>query len=110
MVRTNDPQRPQQPPTLFLNILPGDQFDAALRAAPTARPRLRLPQRELGNPSALVSPIGPTGILVGAALRDGPDAPIPIHRGDMIIWALTDPQRPTRAAGETGHIQARPRL
>lgn len=35
-VRTNDPQRPQQPPTLYLNTPPGDQFDAALRSAPTA--------------------------------------------------------------------------
>ena len=64
MVRTNDPQRPQQPPTLNLNTLPGDQFDAVLRAAPTARPRLRLPQRAWGDPDELIIPIGPTGILV----------------------------------------------
>jgi hypothetical protein len=107
MVRTNDPQRPQQPPTLFLNTLPGDQFDAALRAAPTARPRLRLPQRELGDPSALVIPIGPTGILVGAALRDDPHAPIGIQRDDMIMWALTDPQRATRVVMDTSDFYVR---
>ena len=48
IVRTNDPQRPQQPPTLYLNPLPGDQYTATLRAAPTARPRLSLPARRLG--------------------------------------------------------------
>ena len=107
LVRTNDPQRPQRPPTLYLNTLPGDQFDAALRAAPTARPRLRLPQRELGDPGELVIPIGPTGILVGAALRDDPHAPIPIQRDDMIMWALTDPQRATRVVMDTSDFYVR---
>ena len=107
LVRTNDPQRPQRPPTLYLNTLPGDQYDAALRAAPTARPRLRLPQRELGDPGELVIPIGPTGVLVGAALRDDPHAPIPIQRDDMIMWALTDPQRATRVVMDTSDFYVR---
>ena len=107
MVRTNDPQRPQQPPTLYLNTLPGDQFDAALRAAPTARPRLRLPQRALGDAGELVIPIGPTGILVGAALRDDPRATPPIQRDDMIMWALTDPQRATRVVMDTSDFYVR---
>jgi type VII secretion protein EccE len=107
MVRTNDPQRPQQPPTLYLNTLPGDQYDAALRAAPTARPRLRLPQRALGDPAELVIPIGPTGILVGAALRDDPHATPPVQRDDMIMWALTDPQRATRVVMDTSDFYVR---
>ncbi|PXX03218.1 type VII secretion protein EccE [Mycolicibacterium moriokaense] len=107
MVRINDPQRPQQPPTLDLNTLPGDQYDAALRAAPTARPRLRLPKRELGDPDELVIPIGPTGILVGAALRDDPHARIPIQRDDMIMWSLTDPQRATRVVMDTSDFYVR---
>ena len=41
LVRTNDPQPPPQPPTLYLNPLPGDQYAATLRAAPTARPQLK---------------------------------------------------------------------
>src|SRR6476646_10597082 len=107
MVRTNDPQRPQQPPTLYLNTLPGDQLEVALRAAPTARPRLRLPQRELGDPDALVIPIGMTGILVGTALRDDPHAPVPISRNDMVMWTLTDPQRPTRVVMDTSDFYVR---
>jgi type VII secretion protein EccE len=107
MVRTNDPQRPQQPPTLYLNTLPGDQYDAALRAAPTARPRLRLPQRALGDPDELVIPIGPTGILVGAALRDDPHATPPVQRDDMLMWALTDPQRATRVVMDTSDFYVR---
>ena len=107
MVRTNDPQRPQQPPTLYLNTLPGDQFDAALWAAPTARPRLRLPQRALGDPDELVIPIGPTGILVGAAQRDESRAPFAIQRDDMIMWALTDPQRATRVVMDTSEFYVR---
>ena len=107
MVRTNDPQRPQQPPTLNLNTLPGDQYDAALRAAPTARPRLLLPQRELGDPDELVIPIGPTGILVGAALHDDPHAAVPIQRDDMIMWSLTDAQRATRIVMDTSDFYVR---
>ncbi len=58
LVRTNDPQQPQQPPTLFLNPLPGDQYAAALWAAPIARPRLALPTRVLDDPDGLEIPIG----------------------------------------------------
>ena len=46
VVRCNDPQ----PPTLYLNPLPGDQYTAALWAAPIARPRLALPTRVLDDP------------------------------------------------------------
>jgi hypothetical protein len=107
LVRTNDPQRPQQPPTLYLNTLPGDQYDAALRAAPTTRPRLPLPARELGDPDDLVIPIGATGILVGAALNDDPRARPPIQRDDMVMWALTDPQRATRVLMDTSEFYVR---
>jgi hypothetical protein len=106
-VRTNDPQRPQQPPTLYLNTLPGDQVDAALRAAPTARPALALPARELGDPAELAIPIGATGILVGAALRDDARATPAIQRDDMIMWALTDPQRATRVVMDTSDFYVR---
>jgi type VII secretion protein EccE len=107
MVRTNDPQRPQQPPTLYLNTLPGDQYGAALRAAPSARPALALPVRELGDPAGLVIPIGATGILVGAALRDDARATPAIQRDDMIMWALTDPQRATRVVMDTSDFYVR---
>jgi hypothetical protein len=100
-VRTNDPQRPAQPPTLFLNTLPGDQFAATLWPAPTARPRLRLPSRPLNDPAELRIPIGPTGVLVGAALRDAPDARPPQQRDDLVMWSLTDPQQATRIVMDT---------
>jgi type VII secretion protein EccE len=101
LVRTNDPQRPAQPPTLFLNTLPGDQFAATLWPAPTARPRLRLPSRPLKDPAELRIPIGPTGVLVGAALRDAPDARPPQQRDDLVMWSLTDPQQATRIVMDT---------
>jgi type VII secretion protein EccE len=107
MVRTNDPQRPQQPPTLFLNTLPGDQYVAALRAAPTARPRLRLPEGPLLLPEMLTIPIGPTGILVGAALRDDRHTRPVLQRDDMIMWSLTDPQRSTRVVMDTSDFYVR---
>jgi type VII secretion protein EccE len=107
LVRTNDPQRPQQPPTLFLNTLPGDQYAAALRAAPTALPRLRLPAGELLYPDGLVIPIGSTGILVGAALRDDRHTVPKIQRDDMIMWSLTDPQRATRVVMDTSDFYVR---
>jgi type VII secretion protein EccE len=107
LVRTNDPQRPQQPPTLFLNTLPGDPYTPALRAAPTARPRLRLPAGELLDPDGLVIPIGSTGILVGAALRDDRHTRPKIQRDDMIMWSLTDPQRATRVVMDTADIYVR---
>ena len=86
LVRTNDPQRPQQPPTLYLNPLPGDQYAATLRAAPTARPRLASRPAALGDPAELRIPIGPTGILVGAALYDDTDVDPPVHRDDLVMW------------------------
>ena len=106
-VRTNDPQRPQQPPTLFLNTLPGDQYAAALRAAPTARPRLRLSEGPLLLPEMLTIPIGPTGILVGAALHDDRHTRPTLQRDDMIMWSLTDPQRSTRIVMDTSDFYVR---
>ena len=107
LVRTNDPQRPQQPPTLFLNTLPGDQYAAAVWAAPIARPRLRLPAGELLDPDGLVIPIGSTGILVGAALGDDRHVRPKVQRDDMIMWSLTDPQRATRVVMDTSDFYAR---
>jgi type VII secretion protein EccE len=107
LVRTNEPQQPQQPPTLFLNPLPGDQYAAALWAAPIARPRLMLPSRVLDNPDNLEIPIGPTGILVGAALNDNLTARPKIHRDDLVMWPLTDPQRATRITMDTSEFYVR---
>ena len=107
-VRTNDPQPPQQPPTLYLNTLPGDQFSAALRPAPTARPgHLDIPVRPLGEPSALEIPIGSTGILVGAALRDDRRADPPVQRDDLVMLSLTDPQQATRIVMDTSEYYVR---
>jgi type VII secretion protein EccE len=107
IVRTNDPQPSPQPPTLYLNPLPGDQFAATLRAAPTARPRLHLPARHLDNPAELQIPIAATGILVGAALDDDRDADPEIQRDDLVMWALTDPQRATRIEMDTSEFYVR---
>ena len=107
MVRANDPQRPAQPPTLYLNTLPGDQFSAALWAAPTARPRLRLPSRPLEGAGDPAVPIGPTGILVGAALRDDPRANPPQQRDDWVMWGLTDPRQATRIVMDTSDFYVR---
>jgi type VII secretion protein EccE len=107
MVRTEEPQRPQQPPTLYLNTLPGDQFAAVLRAAPTARPRLQLPERPLPDPAELAIPIGSTGILIGAAEQDNPRAKPPIQRDDLVMWSLTDPQRATRIVMDTSDFYIR---
>jgi type VII secretion protein EccE len=107
LVRTTDPQRPEQPPTLFLNPLPGDQYAAALRAAPTSRPRIALPARPLGNPAGLNIPIGATGILLGTAVYDDKAGDPQIQRDDMVMWALTDAQQPTRIALDTSEFYAR---
>jgi hypothetical protein len=107
LVRTTDPRRPEQPPTLFLNPLPGDQYAAALRAAPTSRPRLSLPARVLDAPQDLEIPIGPTGILVGAALRDDTSGWPEIQGDDLVLWALTDPQQPTRIVMDTSEFFVR---
>lgn len=107
LVRTTDPRPPEQPPTLFLNPLPGDQYAAALRAAPTSRPRLNLPARVLDAPQDLEIPIGPTGILVGAALRDDTSGWPEIQRDDLVMWALTDPQQPTRIVMHTTDFYVR---
>jgi len=107
-VRTNDPQPPQQPPTLYLNTLPGDQFSAALRPAPTARPgHLDIPARPLGEAGALEIPIGSTGILVGAALRDDRRSDPPVQRDDLVMLSLTDPQQATRIVMDTSEYYVR---
>jgi hypothetical protein len=105
MLRCTDPQPPPQPPALYLNTLPGDQFAATLYAAPTVRPRLRLPSRALGNPADLAIPIGPTGILAGTAVNDEPE--LGSRRDDLVMLALTDPQRATRVVLETSAFYAR---
>jgi type VII secretion protein EccE len=107
LVRTTDPRRPEQPPTLFLNPLPGDQYAAALRAAPTSAPRLNLPARLLDASQDLQIPIGSTGILVGAALRDDKSGSPEIQRDDLVMWALTDPQHPTRIIMDTSDFYVR---
>jgi len=107
IVRTNDPQAPSQPPTLFLNPLPGDQYAATLRAAPMTRRPLHIPARPLGEPTDLQIPIGSTGILVGAALRDDSQSGLPVHRDDLVMWSLTDPQRATRIVMDTGEFYVR---
>jgi type VII secretion protein EccE len=104
-VRCNDPQPPQQPPTLYLNPLPGDQYAATVRVAPTARPVLALPTRPLGDPGALAIPIGPTGILVGTAVAD--DQKLGALADDLVMLSLTDPQRATRIAMDTSPFYAR---
>ena len=107
LVRTNDPRRPEQPPTLFLNPLPGEQYAAALRAAPTSQPRLKLPTRVLDAPDKLHIPIGPTGVLVGAALHDDRTGLPEIQRDDLVMWPLTDPQQPTRITMDTSEFYVR---
>ncbi|KPN47685.1 type VII secretion protein EccE [Mycobacterium intracellulare] len=106
LVRTTDPRAPQQPPTLFLNPLPGEQYAAALAAAPTTRPHLLLPSRAL-SALELDIPIGPTGILVGAAAHDDKSASPSIQRDDLVMWALTDPQQATRIVMDTSEFYVR---
>jgi hypothetical protein len=107
MVRTSDPQPPPQPPTLTLNPLPGEQYAAILRATPTARPRITLPAARFDDVEPLDIPIGATGILVGAALVDDPEASPPIQADDLVILSLTDADRTTRIAMDTSEFYAR---
>lgn len=107
LVRTNDPRPPEQPPTLFLNTLPGSQYHAALRAAPATQPALHLPARVLSAADELQVPVGPTGILVGAALRDDKSGWPPIQRDDLVMWPLTDPAQPTRIVMNTSDFYVR---
>ena len=59
-------------------------------------------------PPSCEIPIGPTGILVGAALCDDDRSADPeIHRDDLIMWALTDPQRATRIVMDTSEFYVR---
>ncbi|PBA42271.1 type VII secretion protein EccE [Mycobacterium avium] len=108
MVRTNDPRPPEQPPTLFLNPLPGAQYAAALRAAPVSAPHLPLPEGPL--PEDLEIAVGATGVLVGAALVDDKNGSPEIRRDDLVMLALTDPQRPTRISMDTSEFYVRQQL
>jgi type VII secretion protein EccE len=110
LLRTNDPRRPEQPPTLFLNPLPGNQYTAALRAAPTSQPRLKLPAAVLHEPDKLDTPIGPTGILVGSALHDDETGWPQIQRDDLVMLPLTDPLQPTRITMDTSEFYVRQQL
>jgi len=105
LVRTNDPQPPAAPPTLFLNPLPGEQYAAALRAAPLSAPALPLPVGPL--PADLDIPVGPTGVLVGSALRDDASGSPEVQRDDLVMLALTDPQRATRITMDTSDFYVR---
>ena len=107
LVRTGDPQPPPQPPTLNLNPLPGDQYAATLRAAPTALPHLSVPARELNGGEPLDIPIGATGILVGAARYDDPAADPPVQADDLVMLSLTDPDRATRISMQTSDFYVR---
>jgi type VII secretion protein EccE len=107
MVRTCDPQRPPQPPTLHLNTLPGDQFAATLHPTPAARPQLEFAAGRLDEVAALQVPVGPTGIRVGAALHDDRDAEPPTHRDDLVMWALTDPLRASRITVDASEAYVR---
>ncbi|MDT5011676.1 MAG: hypothetical protein QOH57_3293, partial [Mycobacterium sp.] len=84
LVRLSDPQPPTNPPTLYLNPLPGDAGPAAVRSAPTAREFDRIPTRPL-YAEGLDIPVGSSGVLVGTTLR-----------GDLLLLALTDPDQSTR--------------
>lgn len=61
----------------------------------------------LDNPDNLEIPIGPTGILVGAALHDNLTADPKIHRDDLVMWPITDPQRATRITMDTSEFYVR---
>jgi type VII secretion protein EccE len=108
MVRTNDPRPPEQPPTLYLNSLPGAQYAAALRAAPVSAPPLPLPAGPL--PPDLEVAVGATGVLVGAALSDDKHGSPQIRRDDLVMLALTDPQRTTRIIMDTSEFYVRQQL
>ncbi|HKV19502.1 MAG TPA: type VII secretion protein EccE [Mycobacterium sp.] len=90
LVRVNDPQAPTQPPTLYLNPLPGHQGPAAIRSAPLPRSFDALPARPL-DASPLELPVGSSGVLIGTT-----------QRGDLLLLSLTDPDQATRIALHTG--------
>jgi hypothetical protein len=65
------------------------------------------PARLLDASQDLQIPIGSTGILVGAALRDDKSGSPEIQRDDLVMWALTDPQHPTRIIMDTSDFYVR---
>lgn len=95
MVRLADPQPPANPPTLYLNTLPGDQGPAAVRAVPAKRLFDQIPTRRF-DPSELNIPVGSSGVLVGTTLR-----------GDLLLLALTDPDQSTRISMHTSMAYTR---
>jgi type VII secretion protein EccE len=90
LVRLNDPQAPTNPPTLYLNPLPGNQGPAAARSAPLARQSAGLPARPL-DVGPLDLAVGSSGVLVGTT-----------QRGDLLLLSLTDPDQATRISVHTG--------
>jgi hypothetical protein len=61
----------------------------------------------LDAPRDLQIPIGPTGILVGAALRDDKSGWPEIPGDDLVMWALTDPRQPARIVTDTSEFYVR---
>ena len=72
-----------------------------------SRPRLYLPAQVLEAPQDLAIAIGPTGILLGAALSDDKSGSPEIQVDDLVMWALTDPQQPTRIVMDTSEFYVR---
>jgi len=97
-------QPPPQPPTLDLRPLPGRQHAAIGWSAPTVRPGLPVPFGPLGDPAQLQLPVGPCGVLIGAATGTGGGC----RRDDFVTLPLTDPADTTRIAMNTdpGYVRA----
>ena len=95
LVRLSDPQPPTNPPTLYLNTLPGDQGPAAVRGVPAKRSFDRIPSRPL-DAEGLEIPVGSSGVLVGTTLR-----------GDLLLMAVTDPYQSTRISMRTSMAYTR---
>ncbi len=95
LVRLSDPKPPANPPTLYLNTLPGDQGPAALHGVPANRGFTWALTRPL-YPDGLDIPVGSSGVLVGNTLR-----------GDLLLLTLTDPERSTRISMRTSMAYTR---
>ena len=61
----------------------------------------------LEDPAELDVPVGPTGVLVGSALRDDPSVVPEVHRDDLVMLPLTDPERATRIVMNTSDFYTR---
>src|SRR5262249_35270958 len=71
------------------------------------RPRITLPARRFDDADPIDIPIGATGILVGAALADDPDATPEIQADDLVMLSLTDADRATRISMDTSDFYVR---